>query len=240
MRVSSIRPAFCALVYVVCALSAWPSAADSRVIEFDRGWKLLALSGEKTTEFQARGNTLQVLSDKAVGFYHHRLLSARQAAQSDWVLSWEWRVMDSSAAVATRTARGDDRPLALHIWLNDPRSAGWLKGSLAKLFAIPTPGHMLTYSWGGTEAKGSQFPNPHIPKTGYIHILRDHSDTGGGWFAERVYFKRDLLRHFGELQRRALYMVVSADNEDSAGFSRAQVRNVILTAVPAPGAEPGQ
>ena len=183
-------------------------------------------------EFEQTGGVLRVHSESSVGFYYRDMLTGNQLEDGEWELSWDWRVLDTSGATQTNVAGLDDRPVAVHVWINNPRSAGWFKGSLARLFSVPVPGHMITYSWGGTEQKGSRFPNPHIPDDGTIQVLRDHSDYGHEWFTETVRFRADLLSQYPDIRWRRAYVVVSSDNEDSKGFATAEVRNLRLRSVP--------
>ena len=195
-------------------------------------WRLQEFEDNPVAEFVVDGQTLHVSSDASVGFYHRKILSARQMRKSRWALSWEWRVLETSPATQLTEAGGDDRPVAVHVWINNPSRAGWFRGGLARLFAVPVPGNMITYSWGGLESKGAAFPNPHIPDTGHIEVLREFDEYGQDWFSETVYFQDDLLQQFPDTDIKSIYVVVSSDTEDSQGFAKAEVRNLRLIKLP--------
>ena len=201
--------------------------ADEQLLNSGQ-WKLMGFKDFPEAQFDYSNGVLRVRSDNSVGFYYREVLSGRQMRESDWELSWEWRVLDTSEATETKTADVDDRPVAVHVWINNPGSVGWFRGSLARLFSVPVPGNMITYSWGGTEQIGEEFPNPHIPEEGYIKVLRNHSESGETWFSERVRFRLDLLSEYPDIDWRRVYVVISSDNEDSEGFATAEVRNLRL------------
>ena len=228
-------------VFFLLPLTLWADNQmnPDKVIDFDKGWKAmdvqrLAKPGNsdpiKSIRFHVDADSLQLESNESVGFFYRKLLSGKELRSRQWQLSWRWRVLKSSSPVPTNTAQGDDRPLALHLWLNDPGSVGWFKGQLAKLFAIPTPGYMLTYSWGGTEPKGTSFTNPHVgDNQGLIRILRNHDAIGEKWLDESIIINEEIEKAFGNIRKKKLYVVVSADNEDSLGHSLAEVRDIRLT-----------
>ncbi|MEQ9329667.1 MAG: DUF3047 domain-containing protein, partial [Rhodospirillales bacterium] len=64
-------------------------------------------------------------------------------------LAWRWRVRgDFTASDMTESGR-DDRPLAIHLWLDSPAADDVLFGTLARLIGFPRVTHVLTYAWGG-------------------------------------------------------------------------------------------
>jgi len=91
---------------------------------------------------------------------------------------------------------------------------------------------MLTYSWGGLEAEGRKFDNPHLPADGRISILRGHQRPKTRWFLEEINVSADFATAFGYRPISMSYIVISADSEDSKGFSHAQIRNLIVSQPP--------
>ena len=212
-------------------MSPLGTASDENLLNTGR-WKLQEFEENPVADFSLEGDTLRVSSDASVGFYHRKILSAREMRESRWALSWEWRVLESSSPTLLSTADNDDRPVAVHVWINNPRRAGWFRGGLARLFAVPVPGNMITYTWGGLEPEGTEFSNPHIPDTGHIRVLRDFDDSEQGWFSQTVYFQDDLLESFPEADIKSIYVVVSSDTEDTNGFAEAEIRNLKLVPLP--------
>jgi len=202
-------------------------------ITFDGGWKILNYKDNKPTEFSVIGTRLRLNSERAVAFYYHRLPRLSQISHCDWHLSFDWRVLEAKNLSQQNSLGEDDRPLAVHIWVNDPFQFGWLKGSLAKLFSLPAPGYMLTYSWG-VEAEWRQtFENPHIPGRGYISVIRNEHHIGDSWYSESINISQGLREYFNDtLITRALYVVISADTEDSQGSSMAEVKGIVIAAEP--------
>ena len=212
---------------LVCGVAA----ANPAAISFEKKWKQLELPETASNEYTADGATLTVRSDNSADFYYRKLLSAKQLEKANWQLSWEWRVLESTEAVATNTTEADDRPLAVHLWINDLKSVGWFKGGLAKLFGIPTPGYMLTWSWGGTEAVGSEFANPHLPEgRGLITIAEPASAAGQDWQKQTIHVNDAISTLLANVNDR-IYLVISADNDGHGGNSVAQVRNLTLTRI---------
>ena len=201
----------------------------SKTLVLNKGWKTLNLTDHPDNQITATNSSITIESNNSVGFYYKKLLSAKSLKKSDWQLSWEWRLLETSPAVKTNVSEGDDRPIAIHLWLNDPKSAGWLKGSLAKVLSIPTPGYMLTYQWGGLEQQGDVFFNPHIENNrGVIKVLRNHDVIGEHWQHQSINIKSEFLSLLNVEASKKLYVVISADTEDSPGSALAEVRNIQL------------
>ncbi|MDD9893094.1 MAG: DUF3047 domain-containing protein [Gammaproteobacteria bacterium] len=211
---------------LVCGVAA----ANPAAIGFEKKWKQLELPETASNEYTADGETLTVRSDNSADFYYRKLLSAKQLDKANWQLSWEWRVLESTKAVATNTTEADDRPLAVHLWINDRKSVGWFKGGLAKLFGIPTPGFMLTWSWGGTETVGSEFANPHLPEGRGLITIAAAGATAMEWQQQTVNVNDAISNLLTEVNDR-IYLVISADNDGHGGRSVAQVRNLRLTRI---------
>ena len=179
-RIPKIAILSLSLAIVLLKNTAYAENEDTKALDLDKGWRTLNLPNKEPNRFEVKEDVLLIDSKESVGFYYKKLLSKQSLKNHQWELSWEWRVLDSSKPVETRIDEGDDRPLAAHLWINQPRSVGWFKGILASAFAIPTPGYMITYSWGGLEEKGSAFQNPHFDEgKGVIKIVRPHNEPKG-------------------------------------------------------------
>lgn len=198
-------------------------------IQFDKSWKTLGFKKNKRSEFSVSTDGLSVLSEQAVAFYHYKLPRLSQMSHCNWHLSFQWRVLSANNMTPQKLATKDDRPLAVHLWISDPSQYGWFKGNLARLFSVPAPGYMLSYSWGINEEWGQTFPNPHLTEKAYIQVLRKQSDIGTSWFSEKIEASKDIDTFFNPEQRKKpIYFVISSDTEDSGGNASAEIKDVSL------------
>lgn len=196
-------------------------------IPFDKKWRLMEYKKNKPTKFSIQNNILQIKSHKAVAFYHYNIPFMSNFAHCTWRVLLDWRVLNAKNITTQKTKESDDRPLAIHVWLNDPSQYGWFKGGLASLFSLPTPGDMLTYSWGLNEELGQSFPNPHLPERAHISVLRSENDIGEAWHHESISVSEDISNILGKkVGKKGMYLAISADTEDSLGESYAEVKNI--------------
>ncbi len=127
----------------------------------------------------------------------------------------------------------DDRPLALHIWFPDSRGDADLFDRIGRfvvkdIFGVPLTGMILTYVWGGTQAPGASFVNPHTGTNGMMIVLRNGSAESGRWYREQVDFAADFERVFGHPAPSPSFIALSADSDDSGGHSVGQIRELRL------------
>lgn len=198
-------------------------------ITFDQNWKTLGFKKNKRTEFSLNNDVLQLKSQQAVAFYHLKLQGLSQISHCPWRMSYKWRVLSATNMTSQKLATGDDRPIAVHIWINDPSHFGWFKGRLARLLSLPTPGYMLSYTWGIVDEWGQTFPNPHLPDRAFIRVLRPKTDINGSWFSESIEVSQDIDAFFGPpVRNKKIYVVISADTEDSHGSAYSEIKELQL------------
>ena len=203
--------------------------SDLIAITFDKKWKILKHGDNKPTLFTHTNGVLRLDSQQSVAFYTYRLPRLSQISHCDWHISFQWRVLEARKLSSQKQKGRDDRPLAIHFWINDASQYGWLKGGLAKLFSIPTPGYMLSYSWGLSSERHQEFDNPHLPEKAYISVLRDETEVGEKWYEEELNISESVRRHFdSSLMDKPIYLVVSADTEDNQGAAKSEIKAIKL------------
>lgn len=126
---------------------------------------------------------------------------------------------------------GDDRPVAVHVWFEDPpegRSffAAIRASVLEGIFGIPVSGRVLTYVWGGKGKPGDAQRNPHIGDDSWMIVRRVQGARQGQWVEERVDLAADFERGFGEAPPPARIIAIAADSEDTHTASTAFVRDI--------------
>ncbi|MEM7221937.1 MAG: DUF3047 domain-containing protein [Pseudomonadota bacterium] len=191
----------------------------------DAGWRLLELPGKPPARFSGSERTgLQVSADGGVGFLY-RPLADGEAGKAR--MSWHWRV-DSAPPPSDLSVKGaDDRPLAIHLWFPEENSFwGGLKSAAGALFDVPVPGKVLTYVWGGTQARGEKLVNPHLRDDGVLIVLRSGRQAPGGWVREQIDIAADFQMGFGYPPPAAAYIAISADSDDRPGRSLALVKDI--------------
>lgn len=192
------------------------------------GWQQLRVKGRAVADFSKQANgVIAVATSKSAGFLYRSLNENESKAKS---LKWSWRV-DTAPRPSDLTRRGrDDRPIAVHIWfpvlVEDASPWAYLKSGISNLIDMPYPGKILTYVWGGTQAKGSKLRNPYLNDDGAIIVLRSGKEATGIWINENVDIAADYRMAFGSPPPPASYLVISADTDDRSGRSMAAVKSV--------------
>ena len=90
----------------------------------------------------------------------------------------------------------------------------------------------MTYVWGGTEARGSRFVNPHLGDDGIMIVLRSGRAPTGRWLTEEVDLAADFRMAFGFAAPPPSHIALSADSDDRGGRSRAWVKDIEITGAP--------
>lgn len=205
-----------ALVFVLAALG--PARAD----DDDGAWRVLTLPDRPAAAFDVRDDgSIVVRADGAVAFLYRPvdLGGAR-------TLAWRWRVDRGFQPVALDRP-GDDRPLAVHVWVPPDGLFGALETGFAGIIGYPAIGHALTYVWGGTAERGAWFPNPYLDG-GVIAVLRSGATPMAAWYEETVDIKADFEAAFGFVPTGTVYVVVSADTDDTGASSEGTVADLRL------------
>jgi hypothetical protein len=207
-----------ALMLGTAALAAAPSRAAET-------WRFLAppwaRAARMTPAVGAAGDEIVLEADGAVGF-PWRPATARSAD----VLRWRWRV-DAAPPPTDPRARGvDDRPAAVHLWL-DASAGPTLFGRLAEALGQPRVTHALIWRWGGTLPAGSRAANPYHER-GAIPVLRDAAGSLGAWRAEARDVEADLRATLGIGAEAFVALALSIDTDDAGGIARARVADLSL------------
>lgn len=209
------------------------TAIDARLTE--AGWSLFENSQWKPARFGlTQDGAIRVTTDDSTALIWREVAPR---AKSRRYLSWRWRVDAAMPPTDISVKGGDDRPLALHVWFEDPPDRKSFFGSvraavLEGLFGIPVSGRVLTYVWGGTGKPGDAQRNPHIGVDSWM-IVRRVQGAGaapdaerGKWVEERVDLAADFQRGFGEAPPPARIVAIAADSEDTHTASTAFVRDI--------------
>jgi len=202
-------------------------AIDPRLVE--RGWTLFERSEWKPARFEAAENDgIRVTTNNSTALIWRRLDDAVKQRRH---LSWQWRVDAAMPPTDIRVKGGDDRPIALHVWFEDPPGRKSFFGSIRNtvieaLFGIPVSGRVITYVWGGTGKPGDAQINPHIGDDSWMIVRRAGGAQPGKWIAERVDLAADFRRGFGEEMPAARMIAIAADSEDTQTASSALIRDI--------------
>lgn len=203
------------------------AAIDPRLV--DLGWNLFESSKWKPARFEAAdGGAIRVMTDNSTALIWRNL---DEAVKQRRYLSWRWRVDAAMPATDIRVKGGDDRPIALHVWFEDPPGRNSFFGSIRNtvieaLFGIPVSGRVITYVWGGTGKPGDAQTNPHIGDDSWMIVRRTGPARPGEWLTERVDLAADFRRGFGEAPPAARMIVIAADSEDTRTASTALIRDI--------------
>lgn len=202
-------------------------AIDPLLVE--RGWTLFENSRWKPARFEATAEgAIRVTTDNSTALIWRNL---QDDVKQRRYLSWRWRVDAAMPATDIRVKGGDDRPIALHVWFEDPPGRTSFFGSIRNtvieaLFGIPVSGRVITYVWGGTGKPGDAQTNPHIGDDGWMIVRRTGPAQPGKWLEERVDLAADFRRGFGEAPYAARMIAIAADSEDTQTASTALVRDI--------------
>jgi hypothetical protein len=203
------------------------AAIDPRLVE--RGWSLFESAQWKPARFEAaEDDVIRVTTDNSTALIWRNLDTA---VKQHRYLSWRWRVDAAMAPTDIRIKGGDDRPIALHVWFEDPPGRKSFFGSIRNtvieaLFGIPVSGRVITYVWGGTGKPGDAQLNPHIGDDSWMIVRRTGGAQPGKWLAERVDLAADFRRGFGEAPPAARMIAIAADSEDTKTASTAMIRDI--------------
>ena len=194
------------------------------------GWKLLSVPGTARARFarQGRGG-IRLSAENAVAFLYRPVPGDMGAKRR---LAWRWRV-DRPVAVTDLSKIGrDDRSLAVHL-VFPMESDGlpfWERINLAvtRIVAPPLAGKVLTYVWGGAQARGERLANPHLGAHGSLIVLRSGDEPTGRWVMEEIDFAADFRRAFGYSPPQPTYLAISTDSDDTDGRSLGVIADLVF------------
>lgn len=214
-----------ALSFVLILADRGIAAAGQRLSHAPQAWKQLTLPGKTANETSFSDRAIEIRSDGSVSFRYAALDRTLRRAQT---ISWDWRVDERGMPTSQVIKGGDDRPLALHLWFGDDRSAS-LFGSIGRLLGYPRVGHLITYVYGAREQKDAILPNPHY-EDGVVIVLQGPDARPGQWIHEERSIDADYLASFGmPLPEGTLhYIALSADTDDTGSRSKGAFRAIQL------------
>ena len=192
-------------------------------------WKVMEFPGIAPSSFVHRPDgRIDVVSDKSSAMLYRALAPDESDRR---YLRWRWRVDAAMPPTDIRVKGGDDRPIALHVWFEDPPGRKSFFGAIRNtvieaLFGIPVSGRVITYVWGGTGKPGDAQINPHIGDDSWMIVRRAGGARPGKWIAERVDLAADFRRGFGEEAPAARMIAIAADSEDTHTASTALIRDI--------------
>lgn len=192
------------------------------------GWNVATVQDQRPAEFTLVDDAIQVLADRGVAFLY-RELAAPEASST--CLNWLWTVLEAMPPTDLAKPGADDRPLAVHLIFPYSEKASGLFTSIrrrivARRLGGAFAGRMVTYVWGGVQPAGSWLPNPFLPGDAALGVLRSGGEPLGSWQTERVGFRADYERQFGEPAPDPTHVVISGDSDDTRSRSLGYVRNL--------------
>ncbi len=215
-----MRVPVAALAILLFPASPLPAAATS-LLSAGEEWTLLSVPGRPVAEIVISDGRADIATKDAVRFAY------RPMQQTSAGLAWRWRVRgDFPVSDMTEPGR-DDRPLAIHLWLDSPAADDVLFGTLARLIGFPRVTHVLTYAWGGNLPPGTLLANPHY-ENGTILVLKSATTPDEGWLSETRDLARDLERAFGDgvSITDIRHIAISTDLDDLGGMASAGITDL--------------
>lgn len=196
------------------------------------GWQVVRFPGIAPSEFIGKGTDGVELIAKDSSALLLRPIEEDGSPVAR--LRWRWRVDTVAHESDLATKGADDRPLALHVWF-PPSEEGrgiwdrFVDGVKTKILGVELSGRVLTYVWGGRQARGSKFVNPHTGPDGMMIILRGGASETGIWFEEEVDIAADYAMAFGGPAPRPSYIALSADSDDLGGRSAGRIQGIMFS-----------
>ena len=183
-----------------------------------RGWMLFDDPRWRPAVFRLQDETtIAVRTDDSTALIYRPVEDTNRHKR---YLSWRWRVEQPMPTTDISVKGGDDRPIAVHVWFEEPagRFDLWQfvkSKTVETLFGIPVTGKVLTYVWGGHRPRGAAQANPHIGAGSRMIVLRPGNTPAGRWFTERVDLAGDFRRAFGYVPGAARILAIAGDAEDT-------------------------
>lgn len=232
-RASALFPA---VILASALFLATPAVAEVAAIDVrlkSAGWSLFENTDWKPARFAlTQDGAIRVTTEDSTALIWREVAPGAKARR---YLSWRWRLDAAMPPTDITVKGGDDRPLAIHVWFEDPPErksffASIRAAVLEGLFGIPVSGRVLTYVWGGTGKPGDAQRNPHIGDDSWMIVRRVQGAAPGAergrWVEERVDLAADFQRGFGEAPPPARIIAIAADSEDTHTASAAFVRDI--------------
>ena len=216
-----------ALVLLFAAPAAIADGLDAALTA--DGWKELRFAGKAPNSYSALdGGGVRIATVESMSMLFRR--EAAAIAQTP-MLSWRWRVLEAGPATDLAIKGADDRSAALYVSFpyDSARASLWerIRRPVVELGqGADAPGKVLVYVWGGVRPRGTRFDSPHMGSASGNWVLRSGAAPTGTWFEESVDLAADFEAVFGYPAPDPVQIAVSADSDDSAARSVAEITDI--------------
>lgn len=225
------KPLFFGLVLNLAAMPAWSSQYCLPVgPDLEKaGWEMLTFENKLPTSFSGTGDgTIEVTSNSSVSVLYHTLPKEIDATA---VLSWQWKVTETTGATDLSKKGSDDRPLGIYLsYPYDPATATMTQKLqrvvVETLKGQDAPGRVLQYVWGGRANSPAHFDSPYMGSSGPILIKRPGDETSETFIDEIVDPGRDYRRIFGTAPLPPMQIAITSDSDDTGRMASAGVKNI--------------
>ena len=198
----------------------------------DHGWNLLEKRGVPATRFSLSGaDELHIETASSNALIYRLVGELSPDVQAQPVLTWTWRTDRLANWVTPESFANPDWPIAIYAFFAvDKQFVGFWQRMLNRLrfgaAGLPSAGKFVTYVWAVDEPPASPYPNPYLPDSGAIYVLRQSAAAMQKWHTERRDLRADFEAAFGHPAGELLYLAVSADSEEAGGNSVVRVRQL--------------
>ncbi|MEX2644230.1 MAG: DUF3047 domain-containing protein [Acetobacterales bacterium] len=199
------------------------------------GWAELRFDGKRPNRYEALGaDGIRLISDGSVSMAFRPVAAELSSTP---LLTWRWRVLESGPPTALDVRGEDDRPAAVYVGFPyDPaRASLWerMRRAVVELRqGADAPGKVLVYVWGGKRPAGATFESPYMGESSSNRVLRSGDAPTGMWFEERVDLAADFVASFGYPAPDPTRIAVSADSDDTASRSVAEIEGLVFAERP--------
>lgn len=166
--------------------------------------------------------TLEVVADRAAGMLWHALPQIPATAGK---AEWSWRA-DEGVGPTDLTRKGeDDRIIAIYFVFGQASDKDKDVMSVLNSSSVSA----LVYVFGGSGAKGTVLPSPHMGARGKFIILQPATSERRRWLEEQVDLEADFQRAYGRAPPSLLGVAISSDSDDTSGVNKVRVRGIRIS-----------
>ncbi|MBX3607733.1 MAG: DUF3047 domain-containing protein [Piscinibacter sp.] len=174
---------------------------------------------------------LRVEAEASYGNLVHPL----QVEAAGLKLAWQWRIDDYVDGADLRRRDGDDTPLKVCVFYDQPLAQlPFVDRQLLRLArsrsGTALPAATLCYVWDPRLPAGTTLHNAYTQRLRYL-VLDSGADRTRRWIAQRRDIAADFLRLFGDESDRVppvIGVAVGADADNTMGHSLAYVADLVL------------
>ncbi len=227
-------PWLLALALLLAAPAAVADGPDATLTA--AGWQELRFDDKTPNSYSAlEDGGVRITTNASVSMLY-RPETAASLAQTP-MLRWRWRVLEAGPATDLTVKGADDRPAALYVSFpyDSARASFWerMRRPLVEMSqGADAPGKVLVYVWGGKQPRGTRFDSPYMGSASGNWVLRSGAAPTGTWFEEAVDLVADFEAAFGYAPPDPVQIAVSADSDDSAARSVAEITEIRFAARP--------